>query len=80
MIEALQEARKGGYLNGKLVVNALARPDRKYRRDEDETDGSRIRPASPVPELFADGLPDGEKKRRYVPDEIDPMEAGKRRL
>ncbi len=73
VVEALQEARKGGYLEGKLVVNALARPNRKYYRHEGEESEKEIRPASPVPGLFANRLEKGEKKRRYLPDEIDPI-------
>ena len=70
--EALQEARKGGYLESKLVVNALARPNRKYYRHEGEESEREIRPASPIPDLFANRLEKGEKKRRYLPDEISP--------
>lgn len=74
VIEALQEARKGGYLHGKLVVNALARPDRKYYRDENGEGESGIEPASPIPNLFTDRLSEGDEKSRYLPEEIAPEE------
>ena len=79
VMEALQEARKGGYLESKLVVNALARPDRTIiaMRDGNEVRPSTLRPANPVPELFTDRLEKGEKKRRYMPDEIEPEDAEK---
>jgi flagellar basal body P-ring protein FlgI len=73
VMEALQEARQGGYLNSKLVVNALARPDREYHRDGPDAEPD-IKPASPVPNLFADRLSQGERKQRYLPDEILPPE------
>ncbi len=80
-ILALQEARQGGYLESKLVVNALARPGRTYHRDENEAEGekpeSQIRAANPVPELFSDRLEKGDKKERYVPDEIPEEPAEK---
>ena len=38
---------------------------------------SAIRAANPVPELFSDRLEEGEKKRRYVPDEIPEEPAEK---
>ncbi len=71
VMESLQAARKSGYLEAKLVVNALARPGRKYYRNEGEASEREIRPASPVPGLFNNRLEKGEKKRRYLPDEIE---------
>ncbi len=76
-LQALQEARRGGYMETKLVVNALANPSRKYHREEalgDDADSesapSQIRAANPIPELFSDRLEKTEKKDRYTPDEI----------
>ena len=80
VIEMLQEARKGGYLTGKLVVNALARPNREYHsddRDAAEEEESSVRPANPVPELFSDRMGKAETKDRYLPDEIDPEQEEK---
>ena len=80
-ILALQEARKGGYLESKLVVNALARVGRTFRRDEtgeaEEQPESRIHAANPVPELFSDRLEKSESRQRYVPDEIPEEPAEK---
>ena len=80
-IMALQEARRNGYLEAKLVVNALPRTGRKYHRDENDTETekseSHIRVASPVPELFSDLLDKVDKKPRYEPDEIPPEPAEK---
>jgi len=72
VIQCLQEAKKAGCLEGRLAVEALPRPDRKYYRDEDaqpessEGSGSEHseadetladrRAATPSPELFRDNL------------------------
>lgn len=74
VIEALQAARRGGYLESKLVVNALARPDREFHRNEDNSGTPRLEPSSPVPNLFSDRLEKPDKKREYLPDEIQPPE------
>jgi hypothetical protein len=78
VVQALHEARQGGYLDAKVVVNAMARPDRKYHGDEDPTatnpDEPQIRVANPVPELFVDRLEtDRQKddgKPSYEPEEV----------
>jgi flagellar basal body P-ring protein FlgI len=72
VIQCLQEAKKGGCLEGRLAVEAMPRPDRKYYRDDDplpeapdgETGESMEnsttladrRAATPSPELFRDTL------------------------
>jgi flagellar basal body P-ring protein FlgI len=72
VIQCLQEAKKAGHLEGRLAVESLPRPGRKYYRDEDgqtessEGSGSEQseasstladrRAASPEPELFRDNL------------------------
>ncbi|MFW6170175.1 MAG: HEAT repeat domain-containing protein [Planctomycetota bacterium] len=77
VIEALQEARKGGYLESKLVVNALARPDRKYHRDENDGDKPTVQPQSPIPELFSDRLEHSQENPEYLPEEIESDETVK---
>lgn len=84
VIQALQEARKGGYLESKLAVNAIARPGREYDRSTDLDESApadpataAIRPAHPVPEMFSDRLEsdDSDKdKSDYEPDEIEATE------
>jgi len=72
VIQALQEAKKGGCLEGRLAVESLPRPDRKYYRDDEsapespdgdwgeESEASSTladrRAATPSPELFRDNL------------------------
>lgn len=77
VIESLQAARRSGYLESKLVVNALARPDRTYHGepgeepgDEDVKQETPFQPESPTPELFADRLDRPEKRSSELPDEI----------
>lgn len=77
VIEALQSARKGGYLESKLVVNALARPDREYHRDESDADKPTVQPHSPTPELFSDHLEHSPEEPEYLPDEIKLEETEK---
>jgi flagellar basal body P-ring protein FlgI len=76
VIQCLQDAKKAGCLEGRLAVEALPRPDRKYYRDDDplpeapEDDASERtnepttladrRAATPAPELFRDGLKTGQ--------------------
>lgn len=69
VIESLREVRKGGYLESKLVINALARPDRQYHRDKSKDAESRLQPNSPVPELFSNRL-ETSSEEEYLPDEI----------
>ncbi|MHB8866280.1 MAG: flagellar basal body P-ring protein FlgI [Pirellulaceae bacterium] len=79
VVQALQEARQGGYLEAKVVVNAMARPGRTFYRDIERTDEgqeeSKIKAASPIPEMFYDRLavedPDDEEQSGYQPDEIE---------
>ncbi len=72
VIECLQEAKQKGCLPGRLAVEAMPRPNRKYYRDDDplpeapegdlipsqssESGPAERQPASPSPELFRDGL------------------------
>jgi flagellar basal body P-ring protein FlgI len=72
VIECLQEARQKGCLPGRLVVEAMPKPNRKYYREDDplpeapegdlspsqssEAGPAERQPASPSPELFRDGL------------------------
>jgi flagellar basal body P-ring protein FlgI len=76
VIQCLQEAKKAGCLEGRLAVEALPRPDRKYYRDDDplpeapegdstETSGESAtladrRASTPAPELFRDSLRSGQ--------------------
>jgi hypothetical protein len=78
VVQALQEARQGGYLDAKVVVNAMAQPGRTYHRGEDALEDNpeepQIRVANPVPELYSDRLEtDRDKddnKPGYEPEEI----------
>ena len=45
VVQALQEARQGGYLDAKVVVNAMARPDRAYHRGEDAAEDNPDEPS-----------------------------------
>jgi flagellar basal body P-ring protein FlgI len=72
VIQCLQEAKNAGCLEGRLAVEAMPRPDRKYYRDDDplpeapeEDSAERAdetapiadrRAATPAPELFRDNL------------------------
>ena len=72
VIQCLQDAKKGGCLEGRLAVEAMPRPDRKYYRDDDplpeapEGDATEQpdepatladrRAVTPSPELFRDAL------------------------
>jgi hypothetical protein len=72
VIQCLQEAKTGGNLEGRLAVEALPRPDRKFYRDDDplpeapddesfdsmeqSTTLADRRVATPSPELFRDNL------------------------
>lgn len=83
VIQALQEARQGGYLESRVVVNALANPDRTYHRQEQDGEGDpdepQIRVASPVPELYADRLESDEEEKTAPPQdrrEEVPADAG----
>ena len=83
VVQALREARQGGYLDAKVVVNAMARPNRTYHGDDaseaTSPDEPPIRVANPVPELFVDRLEtDGETADtmpRYEPEEVSETPA-----
>jgi flagellar basal body P-ring protein FlgI len=78
VIQCLQEAKQAGCLEGRLAVEALSRPDRKYYRDDDPLheapEGDATEPseegamladrpaATPSPELFRDGLRVGQEE------------------
>jgi hypothetical protein len=81
VLQAVSEAKNSGYLDSRLVVNALARPNRSYRRSSDETpeeEGEpRFRVANPLPEMFSNRLGAPERRRPTGPDEYiepDPRE------
>lgn len=75
VIQCLQEAKQAGCLEGRLAVEAVPRPDRKYYRDDDPLpeapegdDATNAEPASeldgrraatPAPELYRDPLRSG---------------------
>ena len=66
----LQEARRGGYLESRLAVHAVARPDRTYHRNHDLEGGPEggirtIRVANPIPDLFSNRLDDDQQRDRY---------------
>jgi hypothetical protein len=80
VMQAMFEARQGGYLESKIAVDAVARPGRSFRREGDDDSIEENQPAfrvsNPIPELFSNRLDAGEEKRRRGPDEItaDPDE------
>jgi flagellar basal body P-ring protein FlgI len=75
VVQCLQEAKQAGCLEGRLAVEAVPRPDRKYYRDDDplpeapEEDTAENaedpplianrRASTPVPELYRDPLRGG---------------------
>jgi hypothetical protein len=84
VVQALHEARQGGYLDSKVVVNALAQPGRTYHRDvqagEELPEEPQIHVANPVPELYTDRLDADrdkvETKTEHAPEEIQEEPAG----
>jgi hypothetical protein len=76
IIQAVHEAKQGGYLQSKVVVDALARPGRTYHRDADDPDGGEpersVPLANPIPELFSNPFADPKEKRRFETEEIAP--------
>jgi hypothetical protein len=78
VVQALHEARQGGYLDAKVVVNAMARPNREYHSGEDASENNpdepEIRVANPVPELYVDRLEahgdEDDGKPSYEPEEV----------
>lgn len=57
VLEALQEAKQRQYLDGRVVVDALPRSGRAYRREQGENEDSAAEASarkvrSPLPELF----------------------------
>jgi flagellar basal body P-ring protein FlgI len=83
-LQALQEAKQGNYLQGRLVLDAVPKPGRSYHRDENQTDETEpeLTPTyvgTPLPDLF--NQPDtsvpserDERRRReeVIPDEQQP--------
>jgi hypothetical protein len=82
VLQAVSEAKDSGYLESKVVINALARPNRSYRRSssptpEEEEEEPRFRVANPLPEMFSNRLGAPDRRRRTTPDEyIEPDPAG----
>ena len=82
VLQAVTEAKNSGYLDSKVVINALARPNRSYRRSTDEEapadeEEPRFRVANPLPEMFSNRLGAPERRQRTGPDEYiepDPAE------
>jgi flagellar P-ring protein FlgI/HEAT repeat protein len=91
VIQCLQEAKAGGCLEGRLAVEAMPRPDRKYYRDDDplpdelqgdspEKDeaGTTLadrRVVTPSPDLFRDNL-HGAANRDAVKEERKAIPGG----
>jgi hypothetical protein len=59
--QAIDEAKTGGFLQSRVVVDALPRPGRVYRRNEEQEDESSAAPlaANSLPDMFSDGSPAG---------------------
>lgn len=73
IMEAVQNAKAGGDLTARIVINAMPQADRAYQRDaasgaEPETGVAKIRPSSPVPEMFANRLDERRKSADDAPD------------
>jgi len=92
IIQCLQEAKQAGCLEGRLAVEAVPRPDRKYYRDDDplpeapedstteETDPTATladrRAATPAPELFRDGIRGGKSDEEMGKSESKAIPGG----
>jgi flagellar basal body P-ring protein FlgI len=91
VIQCLQEAKTAGCLEGRLAVEAIPRPDRKYYRDDDPlpedlepesaeegeatTTLADRRAATPSPELFRDNVRGG-KYDESPPEEHKALPGG----
>lgn len=72
IMEVVQAAKASGDLNTRIVINAMPQPDRAYQRSEtaiagEEPQGARIRPSSPVPEMFANRLDERRPSEEPAP-------------
>ncbi len=83
VLQAVTEAKNSGYLESKVVINALARPNRNYRRSSDDEqledeEEPRFRVANPLPEMFSNRLGAPDRRRHSGPEEYieepDPAE------
>jgi hypothetical protein len=79
VVQCVQKARERGYLQARVVVDALPRPGREYREsgDGEASSGSTTTPAPsiPLPEIFQDRLNlTGEDSEIEPATDIDPPE------
>jgi flagellar basal body P-ring protein FlgI len=76
VLQALQEAKSREYLGSRLVIDALPRPGRVYRRDDEQGDGGDKEPerlaATPLAGMFATATPGSrdDDENRGPPEEV----------
>jgi hypothetical protein len=68
VLQALQDAKKGEYLPGRLVVETIPKPGRTYRREKEkvnevEPEPPRFTVRNPLPELFQNHTADEQDER-----------------
>ncbi len=74
MLQMVQQAKRNGDLQARVVVHALAEPGRRYYRDEKEPDSESAAPPThhrDRPELFADSLDEADQNRAR-PQDVAP--------
>lgn len=74
VLEGLREAKKKQYIDARVVVDALPRAGRTYRREEGVADGPQREVASPLPEMFASGGTDDESEAEAERNSLDGVE------
>jgi len=52
-VSVLQQAKAGGQMDARIVVDALPKPGRTYQRPEGESGSSDVEVASPLPTMFS---------------------------
>lgn len=81
LYESMATAKSRGYLNCRLAVNAQARRNRVYHRDEEDSSTAAeplVRPAAPLPEMFDDRPIEEQAESVETPD-ILPEEVQEKR-
>ena len=65
VLQAMQEAKRREYLTSRVVIDALPRPARRYRREATNAAGEEAAPerlaSTPLPGLFASVPADGQR-------------------
>ncbi len=74
MLQMVQQAKRNGDLQARVVVHALAEPGRPYYRDKKESASKKTTPSAHHrgrPELFADAV-DPDEDERERPQDVAP--------